>query len=192
MRSSATSLKNAQSLLSIESAHLSVEQLEKINPGNIVMRFEKVEGMADSVSFGIWQALMEITVEVFRLAEKPQIIQDNAADMMLLQQNSLNPVLSGVIASTSAIMEMTEEERSSNIQTFFILLIAISSALLISMGMLLPAANKAKKCKQEVFELFAHRKIERSIDEQLRRCRIFQTNWQSRQENKEGEDHLDN
>ena len=45
------------------------------------------------------------------------------------------------------------------------LLIAVSCALLVSMAFLMPVIKKAKFNKQEVFELFTHRKIEKCIDD---------------------------
>jgi hypothetical protein len=47
-------------------------------------------------------------------------------------------------------------------------------------GFLLPIINRAKRQKQEVLELFLHKKIERAIDDQLRLCRWFITKYQVR------------
>jgi len=49
-------------------------------------------------------------------------------------------------------------------------------------GFLLPIISRAKRSKQDVLELFLHKKIERAIDDQLKLCRWFITKYQVRPE----------
>jgi len=49
----------------------------------------------------------------------------------------------------------------------------VSSALFLSMFFLLPVINKAKNSRQEVFVLFTIKKVEKIIDEQIKKCRMF-------------------
>jgi hypothetical protein len=50
-------------------------------------------------------------------------------------------------------------------QIFLYLLIAASSALLISLIMLIPVINKVKKSKQDVLKLFVNKNIEKHTDD---------------------------
>lgn len=59
----------------------------------------------------------------------------------------------------------------------------MTCALLIALGFLLPVISRAKKSKEEVLELFLHKKIEKSIDDQLKLCRWFITKYQVQSEN---------
>lgn len=56
---------------------------------------------------------------------------------------------------------------------FLILVISVSGALALSMAFLLPVIRRAKDNKQEVFILLTHKKVEKQIEEQLKRCRNF-------------------
>jgi hypothetical protein len=47
------------------------------------------------------------------------------------------------------------------------------------MVFLLPVIRKAKDNKQEVFILLTHKKIEKLVDEQLKRCRMFINKYQN-------------
>ena len=67
--------------------------------------------------------------------------------------------------STNAIIVATNQIRDSSLNLFLYLLIAVSCALLLSVGFLLPIISRAKRSKQEVLELFLHKKIERAIDD---------------------------
>lgn len=44
----------------------------------------------------------------------------------------------------------------------------------------MPIISRAKRSKQEVLELFLHKKIEKGIDEQLKLCRWFIQKYQIR------------
>jgi hypothetical protein len=76
----------------------------------------------------------------------------------------------------------TENTRDSSLTFFLDLLIIVSCALIISIAFLLPIIGSAKRSKQEVLELFLHKKIERSIDDQLKLCRWFISKYQIRSE----------
>jgi hypothetical protein len=97
-----------------------------------------------------------------------------------VQHNCLNSLLGQLKESTQAIILATNSIRDSSLAFFLYLLIAVSCALLISVAFLLPIINRAKKQKQEVLELFLHKKIERAIDDQLKLCRWFITKYQVR------------
>lgn len=77
----------------------------------------------------------------------------------------MNSVMSALQESTNAIVNESDEARDTNIQVFMYLLIAVSCSLVLSMAFLMPVIKKAKYNKQEVFELFTHRKIEKCIDD---------------------------
>jgi hypothetical protein len=94
-----------------------------------------------------------------------------------VQHNCLNSLLGQLKESTQAIILATNSIRDSSLAFFLYLLISVSCALLISVAFLLPIINRAKKQKQEVLELFLHKKIERAIDDQLKLCRWFITKY---------------
>lgn len=77
----------------------------------------------------------------------------------------MNSVMSALKESTTAIIDESNRARQTNIDIFMYLLVAVSCALMISMAFLLPVIKKAKYNKQEVFELFTHRKVEKCIDD---------------------------
>lgn len=80
-------------------------------------------------------------------------------------KNCMNSVMSALKESTTAIIDESNRARQTNIDIFMYLLVAVSCALMISMAFLLPVIKKAKYNKQEVFELFTHRKVEKCIDD---------------------------
>jgi hypothetical protein len=85
----------------------------------------------------------------------------------------MNSVLSALRESTQAIVEQSDSARTSNIQVFLILLLSVSGALMLSLVFLLPVVRKAKMNRQEVFELYTLKKVEKHIEEQLKKCRWF-------------------
>ena len=70
-------------------------------------------------------------------------------------------------------------------QIFLVLMISASCSLLFSMLFLIPVIKKVKKNKQEVLELFLHRKIEKHINEQLTVCRNFAQRFQTPNDNEQ-------
>jgi hypothetical protein len=87
--------------------------------------------------------------------------------------NCMNPILSALIDASSAILDENKETKNTNIMTFLYLLIAATVSLIVSMAFLMPVIRRAKNSKQEVFELFTHKKIEKCVDEQLKKFRWF-------------------
>ena len=85
--------------------------------------------------------------------------------MQFIMKNCMNSVMSALKESTTAIIDESNRARQTNIDIFMYLLVAVSCALMISMAFLLPVIKKAKYNKQEVFELFTHRKVEKCIDD---------------------------
>eukprot|EP00349_Pseudokeronopsis_sp_Brazil_P009862 CAMPEP_0202978362 /NCGR_PEP_ID=MMETSP1396-20130829/84810_1 /ASSEMBLY_ACC=CAM_ASM_000872 /TAXON_ID= /ORGANISM="Pseudokeronopsis sp., Strain Brazil" /LENGTH=134 /DNA_ID=CAMNT_0049717307 /DNA_START=1663 /DNA_END=2067 /DNA_ORIENTATION=- len=51
---------------------------------------------------------------------------------------------------------------------------------------LLPVIKKAKASKAEVYLLFTSKKVEKTIDEQLKKCRWFITKYQQQNDNQQG------
>jgi hypothetical protein len=84
--------------------------------------------------------------------------------------------------STQAIIVATDDIRNSSLNLFLVLLIVVSCSLLISLAFLLPVISRAKRSKQDVLELFLHKKIEKGIDDQLKLCRWFIQKYQIRTE----------
>lgn len=89
----------------------------------------------------------------------------------------MNSVSKALGSSTNAVINESNAERQTNINIFMYLLLAVSFALLLSVAFLLPVIRRAKYSKQDVFELFTHRKVEKIIDEQLKKCRWFITKF---------------
>ena len=77
----------------------------------------------------------------------------------------MNSELSALRESTQAIVEQSDSARTSNIQVFLILLLSVSGALILSLVFLLPVVRKAKMNRQEVFELYTLKKVEKHIEE---------------------------
>lgn len=88
-------------------------------------------------------------------------------------KNCLNSVMQALKSSTDAIINESENSRSSNMSIFLYLLIAASCSLFISLIFLIPVINKVKRNKQDVLELFTHKQIDKHIDDQLKVCRNF-------------------
>ena len=80
LRSSATLLKIAQTDLSLKTSGLSLEQVQRINPSGVVMRYLKYPEMPDSYTFSVWEAIMEIVVSAYRTSTLPlQMVKDGHA-----------------------------------------------------------------------------------------------------------------
>jgi hypothetical protein len=68
LRTSARNLKEAQTDLSLKTAFLSVEQLQKINPHDVKLVYKKFPEMPDRYILSMWEAIMEIIVSAFRIS----------------------------------------------------------------------------------------------------------------------------
>jgi hypothetical protein len=73
----------------------------------------------------------------------------------------MNSILVALKESTQAIVDESESTRRVNNDIFLILLVSVSGALLLSMVFLLPVIKRAKNNRQEVYELFTHKKVEK-------------------------------
>jgi hypothetical protein len=167
-------LKMAQTDLSLKTALLSSEQLAKINPPDVQMKYLKFPNMPDFYEFSIWEAIMEMVVSAYRISTLSlDVITENQPTCFFVMKNSLNSVLQALKSSTDAIINESDNNRESNMTVFLYLLIAASCSLFFSIMFLIPVINKVKKNKQEVLELFTHRNIEKHIDDQLKVCRNF-------------------
>ena len=69
MIESATSLKNFQTSLSQQTASLSEDSRLRINPDNVILNYETAPEIPSSYNFNIWEAIFEIVVTAYRLAD---------------------------------------------------------------------------------------------------------------------------
>ena len=170
----ATNLKNAQTELSLKTSSLPSSALAKINPENVLLIYKAVPNMSASYNYTIWQAVMEIVVSAYRVADMglTDVSESTDATVYFLNKNSLNSVLINLETSTKAIVDEIESSRQSSVYIFLILLAVASTALLISTILLIPVVNKVKMNKQEVFELFMLIK-KRDVDIELNKCRKY-------------------
>ena len=142
--------------------------------------------MPTLINLNIWEAIIKIVVQAYTLISIPTEIVHSNSFVKFIFNNCMNSVYSALKESTNAIMSESESSREMNIKIFLFLLIAVSSALLLSLCIMLPVIKKAKNNKQEVFELFTHRKVEKCIDDQLKKCRTFIQKYQAQAENQGG------
>jgi hypothetical protein len=73
LRNSATELKVAQTDLSLKTSKLSSDQIEKINPPDVRMKYLPYPNMPDFYEFSIWEAIMEIVVSAYRISTLPLV-----------------------------------------------------------------------------------------------------------------------
>lgn len=85
----------------------------------------------------------------------------------------MNSLLQALLQSTQALVDQSNTARVANNQVFLTLVLSVSGALGLSMAFLLPVIRRAKDNKQEVFILLTHKKVEKQVDDQLKRCRMF-------------------
>ena len=106
LRLASSSLKNAQTDLSLATAKLSEEQLLEINPNNVQLVYKKVPGLSNMYIFSIWEAIMEIVVSAFRLSttDIAGINMDNPS-VIFIMNNCLNSILQSLRTSTTAIID---------------------------------------------------------------------------------------
>ena len=129
------------------------------------MQYETVKDLPNYYTYNIWEAITQIIVATFNLAETPSSITHKQNQVNFINNNSMNSVMNALYLSTNAIISESEKTRTNNIQVFLYLLIAVTCALILSMAFLLPVIKRAKNNKQEVYELFTHKKVEKCIEE---------------------------
>lgn len=130
--------------------------------------------MPEAYKLSMWEAIMEIIVSAFRISTLDfSLVKDDQPSVLFVMKNCLNSVMQALKSSTDAIINESENSRSSNMSIFLYLLIAASCSLLISLIFLIPVINKVKRNKQDVLELFTHKQIDKHIDDQLKVCRNF-------------------
>lgn len=148
LRNSATNLKIAQTELSLATASLSADQLELINPSNIQMLYLPYPNMPSVYDFSMWEAIMEIVVSAYRISTLDlSELTDMYPTAYFVMQNNLNSVYTALKSSTDAIINESNNNRESNLNTFLYLLIAASCSLFFSILFLIPVINKVKKNK---------------------------------------------
>ena len=182
---SATALQTSQTSLSLATATLDQATREQIDPPNVPLVYENEPGPTPedpvgpaSLPFNIWECVIKIVVYCYELTSDPTNVVTSNPVVSFVQNNCLNSLLSALKQSTNAIVVATNNIRDSALSFFLSLLIAVSCALAISVAFLLPIISRVIRSKQEVLELFLHKKIERSIDEQLKLCRWFISKYQ--------------
>jgi hypothetical protein len=148
--------------------------LDLINPNDVTLVYQDVPNMPSTYQFSMWDTIMEIVVNAYRVASMNLAdITNNHPTVFFLVKNNLNNVLTALQSSTESIVEEAESSRDFNMQIFLYLLIAASCTLCISVLFMIPVINKITKSKQEVIKLFTMKAIEKYIDEQLKVCRNF-------------------
>lgn len=153
---SAVDLNDAQTQLSLKTSGMGSSELQKLNPDNVVLNyFQDSSNIPSAYSYTIWQAMMEIVVASFKVSSMT-INNINGMDpsVYLISRNSLNSVLEALNISTTELINSIEDSTSNNMQVFLILLIVASAAITVSVIVLIPVINHAKKSKEEVFQLF--------------------------------------
>jgi len=179
---SSTSLMDLQTRLSQDTSQLGDQSRIRINPMSVTLQYFDSQ-LQSSYVFNIWEAIVQIHVFAFSLAETPSLINHTNSQMKFISVNCMNSILVALKESTQAIVDESESTRRGNNDIFLILLVSVSGALLLSMVFLLPVIRRAKNNRQEVFELFTHKKVEKQVDEQLKRCRWFIQKYQQQNEN---------
>lgn len=171
---SSTSLKAAQTALSLATSDLSQATQQEIDPNNLQMQYAKYSNMPAFYVFTMWEAIMEIVVAALRVSTMPLTqISDADPTVAFVMDNNLNAVMIALNQSTDAIINQSNSLRSQNLNIFLYLLIAATCSLFLSMVFLIPVTNRIKKGKQEVLRLFTHKNVEKHVDDQLKLCRNF-------------------
>jgi hypothetical protein len=144
-----------------------VDARQRINPDDVDLVYYDTFANGDEnalpsiYSYNIWEAIIQISVYSFRLADGSDPISHGTLSSDFIIFNCMNSVLSALQQSTQAIVDQSEAARQSNNNTFLVLVISVSGALVLSMAFLLPVIKRAKDNKQEVFILLTHKKVEK-------------------------------
>jgi len=183
-------LKNEADVLNSALTHLSLVILEdnnnflkEINTDTVVLIHKSSTNEIVEYVYNIREALMEIIVAAYRIAEadKESIDDEVNDDTCFLIKNSLNNVILSLDRSAGSIIGDIKDKRNKTNIVFIILLCVASFSLVLSIVLLIPVVNKIKKNKQEVLELFMY--IRKSkVAEQLDKCRKFMGILQINQE----------
>ena len=97
---SATKLKMFQTNLSQQTAGLSHDSRLRINPENVLLSYEEISGLPSSSNFDIWEAIFEIVVAAYKLADAPKDITHSNQGAIFIQKNCLNSVMSALQLSS--------------------------------------------------------------------------------------------
>jgi len=167
---SVTTLQDYQTKLSQQTAGLPPASRALINPTNVTLTY--FTSPLTHYSFNIWESIIQLQVISYQLSDSLTITYTDPS-FLFITHNCLNSVLSALQSSTQAIVDQSDRARTSNLQVFLVLLMAVSGALGMSMMFLLPVVRRAKMNRQEVYELYTLKKVEKHIDEQLKKSRWF-------------------
>jgi len=98
LKKAATNLKKSQSILSeYVTAILQGEALSKVNSNNVILKYETVEGMNTETEFNVWEAIMELVVNIYRISEnQTSIDHTKEPTVKFIFENSLNSVMHGL------------------------------------------------------------------------------------------------
>ena len=167
-------LKEAQTQLSMATNTISASAKEKVNPAELYLNYMPINGMESAYANSIWQALIEMVVCAYRIANMKvgTVDPDTDPTVYLLVENALNSIIVNLDPAPEVLQEDIENRKARAALIFLILLIVASVSLFFSTILLMPVVNKIKKNKQNVFELFMHVKKHKANNE-LKRCKKF-------------------
>lgn len=150
------SLARAQSQLSIKTSSDSEKLGQKINPSNVELScIFSNEEMPTSYNYDIWQATLELLSAALRISNMTVDQKySNYSSMYLINENSLNSVLSSLDYSTDEIVDIIKDTRTSNMRIYLIMLIVASVATLVSTAVLIPVTKIVKKTNEKVLSFF--------------------------------------
>ena len=138
----ASELKNAQYLVSLEASKVSMNTLKKVNGDSFNLSSLPVPKMPLSYSYILDQAIMEVVVSGFHIANLTysQILPSEAS-VYFIQENTLNNILVSLERSTSAIVDDNSDMRENSWKIFIILLSLASAALVVATALLIPVVT---------------------------------------------------
>eukprot|EP01022_Parablepharisma_sp_SALTPOND_P019506 TRINITY_DN333_c0_g1_i1.p1 TRINITY_DN333_c0_g1~~TRINITY_DN333_c0_g1_i1.p1 ORF type:complete len:1482 (-),score=192.52 TRINITY_DN333_c0_g1_i1:2885-7330(-) len=158
LKSSAVKLKDAQTQLNLRTSDMSPEQLDKINPNNVVTKYKTTTTrMPPSFIYTVSQTMLEIVVSSFKILGLPlSDLKRDEFSVFLIVENSLNSILVALKQSTNEIVSHIESSKNSNMKLFLLFLCVASGAAIISTIVLIPVIIYVKKNKEKVLSLFLH------------------------------------
>jgi PAS domain S-box-containing protein len=169
----AIELKKAQNSLATSSFDFSSENSDKINPSDVTVIYNEIEGIPSEFQIDCWSAIMGVVIHAYKIKDKPvdECVETEPSITYTLV-NSFNNILQKIENSTPAILDESNIAASNQRRFLMILLIVASCALFCSVCVIFPVVTKVKKNKEELLCLFLEIPV-RSVKEQLGKCRQF-------------------
>ena len=143
-------------------------------------------GMPANYTYRLSEINQELIVAAYRLSTMADsaITKDDPTVQFVIK-NFLDTVLSALNSATVILNDQSKSNQESDIIFFLGLMLAATCTLIFSLAFLVPVINLVKKSKQEVLELFMHRKLEKHIDEQAMQSSIQAARFQGANEENE-------